>query len=107
MTQAQLARALEVQQNVVARLEDNGRPDPRLSTVVAISQALGISIDVLVAEAGLAAKRPAPAALQARYHRAAQAAHLAREHLAALDAALAEIDPKTPSPKRLRARSHN
>jgi transcriptional regulator with XRE-family HTH domain len=100
MTQAQLARALEVQQNVVARLEDGGRPNPSLSTIIAISQALGISIDALVADAGLANPPAGARALSARLLEAGRVARLARQQLAALDQTLAEFDPKRPVKRR-------
>jgi transcriptional regulator with XRE-family HTH domain len=103
LTQAQLARALGVQQNVVARLEDGGRPDPRLSTIVAIAQALGISIDALVAEAGLIAQPVRPDVARERLATTAIAARTAREQLAQLDATLEQLASAGASPRARRS----
>lgn len=103
MTQATLAKALGVPQGVVARLETGGRPDPRLSTIVAVARALGASIDALVADAGLT---PPPATRRAAQEAVAEAvsvARRARRELAAADRALGEIESLvSPKPRRKR-----
>jgi transcriptional regulator with XRE-family HTH domain len=93
MTQAALAKALGVPQGVVARLETGGRPDPRLSTIVAVARALGVSLDVLVADAGLLPK-PAVTSLDLRaaVHEAATTAKSARKALSELDQALVAVE---------------
>lgn len=91
MTQAVLAKALGVPQGVVARLETGGRPDPRLSTVVAVAKALSISIDQLLTEAGLLPVPPRNAFKEA-VSEAVQLARRARKELAAADRALAEVE---------------
>jgi len=53
MTQSELAHELRVSQNVVGRLESGGRTDPRLSTMLRLSAALGISLDELAVIGGL------------------------------------------------------
>lgn len=92
MTQAQLARALRVQQNVLARLEDGGRADPRLSTVVAVARALGVSVDALLVHAGIVSQPPTRRAAQQQILEVARAARAAREELSVLDAALAQVE---------------
>jgi transcriptional regulator with XRE-family HTH domain len=105
LSQAELARALGIQQNVLARLEDGGRADPRLSTIVAVTQALGISIDELVAEAGLTPHPVRPAVARELLATTALAARTAREQLAELDATLEQLAPAAPSPRAGRAPS--
>ena len=102
LTQAQLARALGVQQNVVARLEDGGRADPRLSTVLAIAQALGMSVDTLAAEAGLTTAPVRRDVMQARLAATVHAARVAREQLAELDETLEQLASATPAPRERR-----
>jgi transcriptional regulator with XRE-family HTH domain len=48
LSQMALAVAAGLSLNAVARLEQGGIPDPRLSTVVAIARALGVTLDQLV-----------------------------------------------------------
>ena len=100
MTQAQLARALGVQQNVVARLEDGGRADPRFSTVLAIAQALGVSVDALAADAALVSSPVSRDVTQARLAAAVHTARTARAQLAELDASLEQFASTAPPPRR-------
>lgn len=97
LTQAQLARALGIQQNVLARLEDGGRADPRLSTILAITQALGISIDALVVEAGLSKQPLRPDVARELLATTALAARRAREQLADLDGTLEQLASAAPT----------
>ena len=100
MTQAQLARALQVQQNVVARLEGGGRADPRLSTVVAVAEALGVTIDSLVSAAGLTSATASASSTRSQLLEAARVAAIARQQLAELDETLAQLAGKKRPLKR-------
>lgn len=58
LTPADLAKASNVNKSVVSRLESDDEYDPRLTTLMAICQALGISISKLLASKSTqAAKR--------------------------------------------------
>jgi DNA-binding XRE family transcriptional regulator len=48
MSQMALAVATGLSLNAVARLEQGGIPDPRLSTIHSIARALGVSLDQLI-----------------------------------------------------------
>jgi transcriptional regulator with XRE-family HTH domain len=59
--QVTLARRLRVSQQVVSRIESGVRPDPRFSTVARAAAVLGISLDILAAEAGFTPRSTATA----------------------------------------------
>jgi transcriptional regulator with XRE-family HTH domain len=50
MSQQALAIAAGLSISVVTQLEQGTKADPRISTVVALAKALGVSVDALVAE---------------------------------------------------------
>jgi transcriptional regulator with XRE-family HTH domain len=50
MTQQQLAVAAKLSISVVTQLEQGAKEDPRLSTVVALAGALGVTVDELLEE---------------------------------------------------------
>ena len=91
MTQAELADALGVTQNLVGRLEAGGRNDPRTSTLVRLCKTLGTSLDELVGAAGLL---PDAAARSGRDSAVPLLRRIreARKALSDLDVALAEMD---------------
>jgi transcriptional regulator with XRE-family HTH domain len=92
LTQADLAHALRVPQTTIARLESGGRADPRFSTVALIAAALGVSLDALAVEAGLAGQRPSAGDVAETIGSAAAAARIARKRLIELDQALESIE---------------
>ncbi|MFH2145092.1 MAG: helix-turn-helix transcriptional regulator [Candidatus Omnitrophota bacterium] len=48
LTQEALARKADVSYNTIIKLETNGIKDPRVSTVIKLANALGVSIDKLL-----------------------------------------------------------
>lgn len=54
MTQRDLSIASGITERAIGLLE-NGQPDARLSTVVDLARALGVSLDELIAEPSIAA----------------------------------------------------
>jgi transcriptional regulator with XRE-family HTH domain len=56
ISQQALAMAAGLSISVVAQIEQGQRPDPRLSTAVALARALGVALDELVADPGTAAE---------------------------------------------------
>jgi transcriptional regulator with XRE-family HTH domain len=106
MTQAALAKALGVPQGVVARLETGGRPDPRLSTVLAVANALGVSIDALVEDAGLTPVLPSRRVLHEAVIEAVGTARRVRKELTAFDRALSQIESLGEGPTKRRRGSH-
>ncbi len=95
MTQAELAAALRVSQNIVGRLESGGRSDPRLSTVIRLTQILGISIDSLTETAGLTARARTRASLQSELIAVNQQVRTAKRALMQLQTVLNKIEQLT------------
>lgn len=93
LTQADLAAELRVSQNVVARLENGERADPRLSTLVRLSAALDISIDDLVSGSTPHSKAPRSDP------RATKLVKSMRADLAALDEDLEALESHIAPPK--------
>ncbi len=103
MTQAELATALRVSQNIVGRLESGGRSDPRLSTVIRLTKILGISIDALTASAGLTARARSRQELKSELMAVARQARSARHALDEMQGALSRLEALA-SPDRLVSR---
>jgi transcriptional regulator with XRE-family HTH domain len=80
-----------MQQATLARLETGGRAEPRFTTIAAIAEALGTSLDVLAVEAGLMTTLPKPSELRQKVREAIRAAREARQVIAAADASLSQI----------------
>jgi transcriptional regulator with XRE-family HTH domain len=58
MSQQQLATKAGLSISVVAHIEQGKKPDPRMSTVRALAQALGVSSDALMNEEPKQPRRP-------------------------------------------------
>ncbi len=50
VSQQDLARAVDLTSSALARLEQGKTPDPRLSTIVRLAAALGVTVDELIHE---------------------------------------------------------
>jgi transcriptional regulator with XRE-family HTH domain len=48
LTQRELAERAEVSLSIVFQIEQGAKKDPRISTLVALAEALGVSVDELV-----------------------------------------------------------
>lgn len=92
LTQAQLASALGVSQNIIGRLESGGRADPRLSTLIRLREVLKVSLDDLAVSAGLSKAQPSGRATDRRIAQTLGKLRQSRKSASELVSALKELE---------------